>query len=279
MEMDRLHNSRLPPGPLPRHLADRFMGIVRRHAYRLARRLPAHIGVDDLIGAGCVGLADALKKFDRKSGDRFETYAECRIRGAMIDELRSNDFLSRDLRDLNKRVVATVRSLTAELGRPPEEVEIAQRLKVTVAVFREQLAKLSIGGMVSLDTSGESSEGFEVGDHGRENPEEASVRAEWRRRLSDAVEGLPERLQLLLQLYYQHDCTLREIGERLGVTESRACQLHAEAIVRLRAIRAGFAETDELALEADDAPCSEKPSGVHKTRPRAEGRVILRRAS
>src|SRR5258706_3918621 len=102
-------SNRLLEGPLPRHLADRYLAVVRRHAYRLARRLPAHVSVDDLIGAGCVGLADALRKFDRSSSDRFEAYAECRIRGAMIDELRSHDVLSRDLRDMNKRIVAIVR--------------------------------------------------------------------------------------------------------------------------------------------------------------------------
>src|SRR5205823_11727861 len=119
-----------------RKLADRYMGMVRRHAYRLARRVPSHISVDDLIGAGSVGLADALNKFDRSGAQRFEAYSDCRIRGAMIDELRAQDPLSRDLRGLNKRVVAAVRTLTAELGRTPEEVEIAQRLNVTVGVFR-----------------------------------------------------------------------------------------------------------------------------------------------
>ena len=128
------------------------MSIVRRHAYRLARRLPSHVNVEDLMGAGFVGLADALNKYDRTGPDRFEAYADCRIRGAMLDELRSYDPLSRDLRDLNNRIVAAVRKLTAELGRPPEEVEIAQKLELPVAAFRERLAKLSFGGLVSLDT-------------------------------------------------------------------------------------------------------------------------------
>jgi len=233
MDMD---SNRLPDGPLPRKLADRYMSIVRRHAYRLARRLPSHVNVDDLMGAGFVGLADALQKYDRSGPDRFEAYADCRIRGAMLDELRSYDPLSRDLRDLNNRIVRAVRELTAELGRPPEEIEIARKLEIPVAAFRERLAKLSFGGLVSLDTTGgDGMEGLELGDESEEGADGHLLRSERRERLGKAVERLPERLQSLLQLYYEQDYTLREIGEQLGVTESRACQLHAEAIVRLRA--------------------------------------------
>jgi len=233
MDMD---SNRLPEGPLPRKLADRYMTIVRRHAYRLARRLPSHVNVEDLMGAGFVGLADALNKYDRSGPDRFEAYADCRIRGAMLDELRSYDPLSRDLRDLNNRIVRAVRELTAVLGRPPEEIEIARKLEIPVAAFRERLAKLSFGGLVSLDTTGgDGMEGLELGDESDEPADEHLLRSERRGRLAKAIESLPERLQSLLQLYYEQDYTLREIGDLLGVTESRACQLHAEAIVRLRA--------------------------------------------
>ncbi len=222
MEID---SNRLPEGPLPRRLADRYMSIVRRHAYRLARRLPSHVHVEDLMGAGFVGLADALNKYDRSGPDRFEAYADCRIRGAMLDELRSYDPLSRDLRDLNNRIVSAVRCLTAELGRPPEEIEIAQKLELPVAAFRERLL---------------SDDATEAADH-------QLLRTERRERLSDAVGQLPERLQSLLRLYYEQDYTLREIGDMLGVTESRACQLHAEAIVRLRAaVMESEAEKDDL---------------------------------
>src|SRR3954469_24994429 len=240
---------RLLQGPLPRKLADRYMSIVRRHAYRLARRLPSHVHVEDLMGAGFVGLADALNKYDRSGPDRFEAYADCRIRGAMLDELRSYDPLSRDLRDLNNRIVAAVRILTAQLGRPPEEIEIAQKLELPVAAFRERLAKLSFGGLVSLDTTGgEGVEGLELSDDASEAADYQLLRTERRERLSDAVGQLPERLQSLLRLYYEQDYTLREIGEMLGVTESRACQLHAEAIVRLRAATAAEEEREDTAV-------------------------------
>jgi len=233
MEID---SNRLPEGPLPRRLADRYMSIVRRHAYRLARRLPSHVHVEDLMGAGFVGLADALNKYDRSGPDRFEAYADCRIRGAMLDELRSYDPLSRDLRDLNNKIVATVRRLTSELGRPPEEAEIAENLDIPVEAFRDRLAKLAFGGLVSLDTTGgEGADGFEIGDDSADWADAQLLRGERRERLADAVGQLPERLQNLLKLYYEQDYTLREIGDLLGVTESRACQLHAEAIIRLRA--------------------------------------------
>jgi RNA polymerase sigma factor for flagellar operon FliA len=258
-----MDSNRLPEGPLPRKLADRYMSIVRRHAYRLARRLPSHVHVEDLMGAGFVGLADALKKYDRSGPDRFEAYADCRIRGAMLDELRSYDPLSRDLRDLNNRIVLAVRELTAELGRPPEEIEIAQKLELPVAAFRERLAKLSFGGLVSLDTTGgEGVEGFELSDDDSEAADYKLLRTERRERLSDAVSQLPERLQSLLKLYYEQDYTLREIGDMLGVTESRACQLHAEAIVRLRAaVMEGEAEKDDLVTSVRRLRAIEEPPG------------------
>jgi RNA polymerase sigma factor FliA len=188
------------------------------------------------MGAGCIGLADALAKYDRAGPDRFEAYADFRIRGAMIDELRSYDPLSRDLRDLNNRIATAVRKLTCELGRPPEETEIADVLRLPLVEFRMRLAKLSFGGIVSLDTTGnEGIDGLEVWDDGTDGAESQLLCAERRDRLASAISELPERLQTLLKLYYEQDCTLREIGEQMGFTESRACQLHSEAIQRLRA--------------------------------------------
>jgi RNA polymerase sigma factor FliA len=247
-------SDRLPEGPLPRRLADKYMGMVRRHAYRLARRLPSHVNVDDLMGAGCVGLADALCKYDRSGPDRFEAYADCRIRGAMLDELRSYDPLSRDLRDLNNRIVGSVRKLTNLLGRPPEEAELARDLDLPLEEFRDRLARLSFGGLVSLDTTGgDGADGVEVGDETADWAETALIKSERRMKLAQAVHRLPDRLQTLLRLYYEQDYTLREIGEMLEVTESRVCQLHAEAIVRLRA-----------ACEAEDLEDSEPPTQTRR---------------
>lgn len=269
-----IDSCRLPEGPLPRRLADKYMAMVRRHAYRLARRLPSHVNVEDLMGAGYVGLADALNKYDRSGPDRFEAYADCRIRGAMLDELRSYDPLSRDLRDLNNRIVATVRKLTCALGRPPEEAEIAQDLTLPIEEFRDRLSKLAFGGLISLDTTGgDGSEGLEIGDESGEWADAHLLRSERRSRLARAVSVLPERLQTLIRLYYEQDYTLREIGEMLGVTESRACQLHAEAIVRLRAACAAQ-ET-----EPEDAVTSVRMRPVLNRPRKAVDRAGMRRVS
>jgi len=211
----------------------------------MARRLPSHIQVEDLIGAGFLGLADALHRFDGANPDRFEAYADFRIRGAIMDELRAADPLSRDLRDLNKRMVIAVRELTVELGRQPDEIEIARKLELPLATFRNYLAKLSTGTLLSLDTVGaDETLGIEVGDPAEPADSEV-LRSERRGKLVDVMGQLPERLQSVLQLYYVQDYTLREIGETLGLTESRVCQLHSEAIVRLRAAYLADDDHDE----------------------------------
>jgi RNA polymerase sigma factor for flagellar operon FliA len=166
-----------------------------------------------------------------------------------------------------------VRGLTAELGRPPEEIEIAQKLELPVAAFRERLAKLSFGGLISLDTTGgDGIEGLELSDESSEAADAVLLRSERRSRLADAVQQLPERLQSLLKLYYEQDYTLREIGDMLGVTESRACQLHAEAIVRLRAACAAEEEREDTAVSVRRLRATEEPS-LRKT-----GTKVIRRA-
>jgi RNA polymerase sigma factor for flagellar operon FliA len=228
---------------LPRALVDRYTGIVRRHAFRLARRLPAHIRVEDLIAAGFFGLADALRKYDGVHADRFHAYADARIRGAMLDELRSCDPLSRDMRDLNKRIVAAIRVLTGSLNRPPDELEIAQHLGIPVNTLRGNLAHLSNLRFVNVDTcSGDGTEGIDIADDRAESAEATVYRSERQEKLASVVADLPERLQQVLNLYYVQDFTMREIGIELGLTESRVCQLHGEAILRLRA---GYMATDD----------------------------------
>jgi RNA polymerase sigma factor for flagellar operon FliA len=239
--------------------AARYEGRVRRHAFRLARRLPSHIGVEDLIAAGNLGLADAINRWSGESSERFEAYADFRIRGAMMDELRGQDPLSRDLRDWQKRLVAMVRSLTNELGRPPEEIEIAHRLRLPLSRFREILTRLAAGFLVSLDTT--------AGGEGRalelESPDEpVDSQAMWserRNKLTGFLRELPERLQSVLHLYYVRGCSLGEIGRELCVSESRVCQLHAEALVRLRAAYAAAHDHDEDQMGVD------RPQGKETT--------------
>jgi RNA polymerase sigma factor for flagellar operon FliA len=256
-------------GRLPRALAERYAGVVRRQAYRMVRRLPSHFQVEDLIGAGALGLADALHKSTGTPDQRFEAYAAFRIRGAMLDELRLHDPLTRDARELNKQMVRAVRALTSELGRPPDEIEIALRLGLPLSTFRKHLANLSCGTLVSLDTAGSDGiNGLEVGDDAE--PADALLFAsERRQKLASLRQQLPARLQSLLELYYDHDCTLRQIGESLGVTESRACQLHAEAVIRLRAAYLADDDHDEDVARIQRTRVEQDSANVGKSRARA----------
>jgi RNA polymerase sigma factor for flagellar operon FliA len=192
-----------------------------------------------------LGLADALDRWDGSAPEQFDAYADFRIRGAMMDELRSQDPLSRDLRTLNKRLVDAVRSLTHELGRPPDEIEIARRLELPLSKFREILVKLTTGFLVSLDAAGgEGTRSLELESPG-EPVDVQAIRSERRTKLAAHLATLPERLQQVLHLYYVRDCTLGEIGRALHVTESRVCQLHSEALLQLRAAYAADHAHDE----------------------------------
>lgn len=236
-------------GPLPREIAVRFIPIIRQAAYRLARRLPPHVSIDDLIGAGFVGLVDAYRRYDASVCDRFEGYADVRIRGAMLDELRSYDPLSRDTRAFAHKTAAAVRTLEARHGRAPLEAEIAAELEMELDAYRQLAAKAHTGATVSLD-GGDGDDGeprLEVSDATATAADDQIESERSKHALTRAIEALPPRLRQVLELYYGDELTLRDIGNILGVTESRICQLHAEAVKRLR------------------ASCDVEPAGVKKT--------------
>jgi RNA polymerase sigma factor for flagellar operon FliA len=240
-----------PIGPLPRYLTARYLRIVKRHAERLRRKLPTCVEFDELVGAGHLGLADALSKYGRLSEERFERYVGFRVRGAMIDELRSSDPLSHRLRDLSDRIVGAVRQLTAELGRIPEDDEVAWRLDLPLEALRKRLAAVSFGGLVSLDArDDEGAERLEIADDSIEAADAHVARRERNEELARALERLPEKLQLVIRLRYTGDYNFREVGEVLGVTESRVSQLHTEAIAMLRA---AYARRDAAIADTDDA--------------------------
>ena len=220
-----------PPKPSRDELVVIGLPIVRRMAYRLARRLPPNVDVGDLIGSGTEGLLKAIESFDPSRVPRFESYAEVRIRGAMLDELRAHDVMTRHGRQRMAEVTKAVRKLELDLGRSPEEEEIAKALSMTLDSYQKLAEDLSRGP--ALARLGEIDPDDVANDH-HDASHEVQAK-ELRQRLVVAIKGLPDRTQTVLALYYQEECTQSEIGQILGVTESRVCQLLGDAIVRLRA--------------------------------------------
>ncbi|MFM2416348.1 MAG: hypothetical protein RL385_1071 [Pseudomonadota bacterium] len=231
--------SELPPPPsveAPRpvqlsreEMISRGIPIVRRIAFRMARRLPPNVDVGDLIGAGTEGLLKAVESYDATSTARFETYAESRVRGSILDELRAQDALTRHGRRQLGQVTRTVRKLESQLGRAPEEQEIADALEIDLDTYHKMVEHLSRAPALANLGSVEPDE-----VQGESDASADAERSELRGQLRDAITRLPPRTQTVLALYYQEECTLLEIGQILGVTESRICQILGEATVRLR---------------------------------------------
>jgi len=222
------------PRPLTRADYDRYLPLVRRVAMRIARRIPAHIGVPELISCGWVGMVEALSRAnDAMPIEQFEAYAHYRVKGAMLDYLRSLDPASRQMRSASRRVARAISELTGALGRQPTEEEIAGKLGVPLEQYRELLGGIGLAGMARIEMV--DIDEVESPDTATVAPDEQAARRMLSSAVADAVEQLPPRLRQILALYYQQECTLREIGAVLGVTESRICQLHTEAMHRLRA--------------------------------------------
>lgn len=224
---------------LPVDFVERMLPVIRSIARQLARRIPSHICVDDLIGAGLLGLVTAYSRFDPTRGEGFrvfQTYAERRIRGAMLDELRANDPLSRDQRIQMIRRATAIRVLSGRLGRAPEPDEVATELGITLEAYWTRIAAGSMGQKVSIDEGGDSSEdGLQLSQPEAETADDRVYWSEAKRALHMALASLPPRLLRLFELHYGQGLTLYEIGKELGVSESRVCQLESEAIRLLRA--------------------------------------------
>lgn len=207
------------------------MPLVRRIAMKAVRSLPSNITLDDILSVGWVGMGSALQR--RTPGmteDHFEAYASHRIRGAILDYLRSLDPLSRKLRGASRRITEVMANLSTSLGRVPTSEEVAGELGMSLDDYFSILADISEVGLARLDLGAQDVESNDP------SPEARASRVEMVHAISESIEQLPERLQIVLALLYQEECSLKEVGEVLGVTESRACQLHAEAVHRIRAL-------------------------------------------
>ncbi|GHA84687.1 RNA polymerase sigma factor FliA [Modicisalibacter luteus] len=218
-----------------RALLDQYLPIVRRQALALQVKLPASVELDDLIQAGMLGLLDSLGRYDSSQGASFTTYASQRIRGAMIDELRSRDWVPRSVRRNAREIEEMIRSLEQQLGRTAEEREIAEALSLSLEEYHQRLADTNGGQLLGYEDIVAEGGEPEADERSPQSPFDALASGEQRQRLVAAIERLPEREKLLLGLYYQEDLNLKEIGAVLGVSESRVCQLHSQAVARLRA--------------------------------------------
>ncbi|KAA0017879.1 RNA polymerase sigma factor FliA [Salinicola corii] len=222
-------------GKIDQHaLIEQYLPMVRRHALSLQVRLPASVELDDLIQAGMLGLLDAMGRYDDSHGASFSTYANQRIRGAMIDELRSRDWMPRSVRRSARALDQAVRRLEQQLGRAPEEREIAREMGVSRDEYHQLLTDTNNGFLLAYDESDSENGVTAVSEGGPPSPLEALLDADNRANVMAAIEALPEREKLLLGLYYQEELNLKEIGAVLGVSESRVCQLHSQAVSRLR---------------------------------------------
>jgi len=219
-------------------LLQQYSPLVRRLAHQMIAKLPANVEIDDLIQVGMIGLSDALARFDAAQGVQFETFATQRIRGAMLDELRGNDYLSRGTRKQQRSIESAVHKLEQKLGRAPSEGEIAKEMGIALAEYQELLGKARGTQLVYIeDMSGDDGESDFLDRHASDeqaNPLAQLQDQRMRKALVAAIKGLPEREQYVMSMYYEHDMNLKEIAAVLGVTESRVCQLHSQSIARLR---------------------------------------------
>ena len=219
-------------------LINETLPLIKHIAHRVATRLPSNVEIRDLINAGVLGLLDAIEKFEPERNVKFKTYAEVRIRGAILDSLRNLDWAPRSLRKKSKDLERTYADLTQKLGRPATDEEVSKAMGENIEDFHallDQLHGLTIGSFENMNDS-DDTENFinYYPDDGSNNPYAKFESNELTALLAEAVEDLPDKEKLVLSLYYYEEFTMKEIGTLLGVNESRVSQLHTKATLRLR---------------------------------------------
>ena len=224
--------------------------VVRFLARRIHERLPQHVDIEDLVSAGIVGLLDAFAKFDPQKRVQFRSYAQFRIRGAILDSLRTLDWSPRELRRKGRAVEESIRVLTARLGRPPGEAEVAAEMDLGLDEYQQLLGELKGLEIGTLHVEHNEDSGEEelayIPGRPEDDPLFHCLRGELQERLTEAIENLPERERMVMTLYYYEEMTMREIGMALGVVESRVSQVHASAVLHLRAALRDLASRDRL---------------------------------
>ncbi len=220
--------------PLNEHVA-----LVKKIAYLLKAKLPASVEVDDLVQVGMMGLLDALNRYEDTHGAQFETYAAQRIRGAMLDELRSSDWMPRGARQNMRKIEVAINVLEQQLGQPPTEAELARQLQMTLEEYQAMLNDGCGHQLLYYEDFAEGDGGNHFLDQHQQDensdPLKELMSSGFREALVEAIEALPEREKLLMGLYYEQELNLKEIGSVMNVSESRVCQIHSQAVSRLRA--------------------------------------------
>jgi RNA polymerase sigma factor for flagellar operon FliA len=232
--------------------------IVRFLARRIHERLPQHVDIEDLVSAGVVGLMDAFAKFDPTKKVQFRSYAQFRIRGAILDSLRTLDWSPRELRRKGRAVEEAIRVLTARIGHAPGEGEVAAEMKLSLEEYQQLLGDLKGLEIGTLHVERNEDSGEEelayVPGRPEDDPLFHCLRGELEERLTQAITELPDRERLVMTLYYYEEMTMREIGLALGVVESRVSQVHASAVVHLRAALKDLASRGPLRGQKKGAP-------------------------
>jgi RNA polymerase sigma factor for flagellar operon FliA len=209
--------------------------LVKKIAYHLMGRLPANVQVEDLIQAGMMGLLEAIKNYDATQGASFETYAGIRIRGSMLDEVRSGDWTPRSVHRKQREVVEAMRRVENRKGGDARDQEVADEMGITLSEYHKILVDSAGARIFSFIGTSDSDD---VPENTAVSPDDGPLlsleKDRFKEALSAAITGLPERESLVMSLYYDEELNLREIGEIIGVSESRVCQIHGEALVRLR---------------------------------------------
>jgi RNA polymerase sigma factor for flagellar operon FliA len=232
-----------------------YAPLIKYIAQKIASRLPPNIELDDLMSCGVIGLMDAIDKFDPTRDNKFKTYAEFRIRGAILDELRSQDWVPRSVREKAKLVERAYAKLESDLGRPATDEEMCEELNCSMDEFYDLINKSKSVSLLNIDDSATFSRGDKklmmgLLEHRRSsNPFSAVNYKRAQERIKEGIKSLPEKQRLVLSLYYFEDLNLKEIGQVLDVTESRVSQLHTQAILKLKAkLRNDFDSHEDIAV-------------------------------
>lgn len=214
---------------------EQYSDLVKRIAHHLLGRLPPNVLLEDLIQAGMIGLMEAQQNYDGSKGASFETYAGIRIRGSMLDEIRKGDWVPRSVHRNNRAVSQAINELEMKLKRDPTDVEIAQHMEMSLEEYHSVLSDINCSRLVGIDDLGVSEDVIAPAEESGENtPFQGVADENFRQALVDSIKSLPEREALVLSLYYDEELNLKEIGEVLGVSESRVSQIHSQSMQRLR---------------------------------------------